>query len=101
MVREQHQTVGKAQLLAAEKETETRRLQDRVRYLEKEVLALRQQLQRSDMARMQGQMALDELKREFEALMSNIMTDSHAGKEMLPTGVLLWCAGEAMVVCAL
>ena len=41
LVREQHATVGKAQLLAAEKDAETRRLQERVRHLEKEVGALR------------------------------------------------------------
>lgn len=96
LVREQHATVGKAQMLAAEKDAETRRLQERVRHLEKEVGALRyvgswiiinvlsdhqhhrQQLQRSDMARMQGQMALDELKREFETLMSNFVPGKDA-----------------------
>lgn len=96
-------------MLAAEKDAETRRLQERVRQLEKEVGALRyegrtvccccwqpslhafcttrQQLQRSDMARMQGQMALDELKREFETLMSNIVpskeTAGAAGARLL------------------
>lgn len=89
LVREQHQTVHKAQLLAAEKEAETRRLHDRCRYLEKEVVALRQQLHRSDTLRMQGQMALDELKGEFESLMHNILAENSGFQDTLSETISL------------
>lgn len=75
MVKDQANNVARAHTMAAGREAETRRLQDRVRYLEREVVALSQQLQRSDRLRLQGQQALDELKREFESLMHNILAD--------------------------
>ncbi|KAK9828785.1 hypothetical protein WJX72_002073 [[Myrmecia] bisecta] len=90
LVREQNQAVAKAQMKAAELDAQLRRSQEACMTAENEVATLRQQLQRSDQLRLQGQKALDELKREFEALTRDITAEglsrTYSSPSRAPTG---------------
>eukprot|EP00891_Asterochloris_glomerata_P002198 jgi/Astpho2/2198/fgenesh1_pg.00040_%23_42_t len=85
VLKNQNEQLARSNLQTGDQETELRRLQERCRQLDKEAVITRQQLQRSDQMRLEGQRALQDLKAEFDALTRDMSLQLPAQPLLEPT----------------